>query len=48
MQSSCHDVGGSAGSDLTFAEMSSEQKNAISHRRMAVDALRMEFGLAGV
>lgn len=37
-----------AGSDLTFAEMSSEQKNAISHRRLAVDALRREFGLLGV
>jgi XTP/dITP diphosphohydrolase len=36
-----------AGSDRTFAEMSSKQKNAISHRRLAVDALREEFGLSG-
>jgi XTP/dITP diphosphohydrolase len=32
------------GSDLTFAEMTSEQKNTISHRRLAVDALRRQFG----
>jgi XTP/dITP diphosphohydrolase len=29
---------------LTFAEMTSDQKNAISHRRLAVEALRKEFG----
>jgi non-canonical purine NTP pyrophosphatase (RdgB/HAM1 family) len=29
-----------ANSDLTFAEMSGEQKNAISHRRLAVEELR--------
>lgn len=28
------------GSDLTFAEMSPEQKNRVSHRRLAVDAMR--------
>ncbi|MEV8440789.1 RdgB/HAM1 family non-canonical purine NTP pyrophosphatase [Actinosynnema sp. NPDC051121] len=33
------------GSDLTFAEMSSEQKNAISHRRLAVDELRKGLDL---
>ncbi|OHV34844.1 MULTISPECIES: non-canonical purine NTP pyrophosphatase [Pseudofrankia] len=36
-----------AGGDLTFAEMSSEQKNLVSHRRLAVDALRAELGLSG-
>ncbi|MGP4113991.1 RdgB/HAM1 family non-canonical purine NTP pyrophosphatase [Streptomyces sp. 4N509B] len=36
-----------AGWDITFAEMSSEQKNAISHRRRATDALRQELGLPG-
>lgn len=36
-----------AGNTLTFAEMSSEQKNAISHRRLAADALREYLGLAG-
>ncbi|OHV31844.1 MULTISPECIES: non-canonical purine NTP pyrophosphatase [Pseudofrankia] len=36
-----------AGGDLTFAEMSSEQKNLVSHRRRAVDALRAEFGIPG-
>jgi XTP/dITP diphosphohydrolase len=35
------------GSHLTFAEMSSEQKNAVSHRRLAVNALRKAFGLEG-
>jgi XTP/dITP diphosphohydrolase len=35
-----------AGGYLTFAEMSSEQKNRVSHRRLAVDALRAELGLA--
>lgn len=34
------------GSDLTFAEMSSEQKNAVSHRRLAVDELRKGLGIA--
>jgi non-canonical purine NTP pyrophosphatase (RdgB/HAM1 family) len=34
-----------AGGEQTFAEMSSEQKNGISHRRLAVNALRA--GLAG-
>ena len=34
------------GSDLTYAEMSSDQKNAVSHRRLAVDELRR--GLAVV
>jgi XTP/dITP diphosphohydrolase len=34
-----------AGSDLTFAEMSSEQKNAISHRRLAVEELRKAIGI---
>lgn len=29
-----------AASDLTFAEMTGEQKNAISHRRLAVEGLR--------
>ncbi|MCO6003504.1 hypothetical protein NE236_00745 [Actinoallomurus purpureus] len=28
------------GHNRTFAEMSSEEKNAVSHRRLAVDALR--------
>ncbi|MBL7497273.1 non-canonical purine NTP pyrophosphatase [Frankia sp. CNm7] len=36
-----------AGGDLTFAEMPTEQKNLVSHRRLAVDALRAEFGLTG-
>jgi XTP/dITP diphosphohydrolase len=35
------------GSDLTFAEMSSEQKNDISHRRLAVNELRKGLGLSG-
>jgi len=35
-----------AGSDLTFAEMSSEEKNGISHRRLAVEELRKGLGLA--
>lgn len=34
-----------AGSDRTFAEMSSEQKNAISHRRLAVEQLRNGLGM---
>jgi non-canonical purine NTP pyrophosphatase (RdgB/HAM1 family) len=34
-----------ANGTLTFAEMSSEQKNAISHRRLAVDELRKGLGL---
>lgn len=33
------------GNTLTFAEMSSEQKNSLSHRRRAVDALREAFRL---
>jgi XTP/dITP diphosphohydrolase len=36
-----------AGGDLTFAEMSTEQKNLGSHRRLAVDALRAEVKLTG-
>jgi non-canonical purine NTP pyrophosphatase (RdgB/HAM1 family) len=32
-------------SDLTFAEMSSDQKNAISHRRLAVEELRKGLGI---
>ncbi|MCK9903587.1 non-canonical purine NTP pyrophosphatase [Parafrankia colletiae] len=36
-----------AGSTLTFAEMSDAEKNAISHRRLAVDALRKDLGLCG-
>jgi XTP/dITP diphosphohydrolase len=36
-----------AGEDPTFAEMSDEQKNATSHRRLAVDALRKELPLFG-
>jgi len=35
-----------AGSDLTFAEMSSEKKNEISHRRLAVEQLREGFGIS--
>ena len=35
-----------AGSDLTFAEMSSEQKNAISHRKLAVEKLRKGLGMS--
>jgi len=35
-----------AGSDLTFAEMSSKQKNAISHRRLAVEELRKGLGIS--
>lgn len=34
------------GSNLTFAEMSSEQKNAISHRRLAVEELRKGLGMS--
>jgi XTP/dITP diphosphohydrolase len=34
-----------AGSDLTFAEMSSEKKNEISHRRLAVEQLREGLGI---
>lgn len=34
-----------AGCGLTFAEMTSEQKNAISHRRLAVEELRTGLGL---
>ena len=34
-----------AGEDLTFAEMSSDAKNRISHRRLAVDELRKGLGL---
>lgn len=30
----------------TFAEMSSDEKNLVSHRRLAVDALRRELGLS--
>jgi XTP/dITP diphosphohydrolase len=30
----------------TFAEMTSQQKNQISHRRIAVDVMREELGLA--
>jgi XTP/dITP diphosphohydrolase len=33
-------------SDLTFAEMTSEQKNAISHRRLAVEELRKGLGIS--
>lgn len=33
------------GSALTFAEMTSEQKNTISHRRIAVDELRRGLGI---
>jgi XTP/dITP diphosphohydrolase len=33
------------GGNLTFAEMSSEHKNSISHRRLAVDELRKGLGL---
>jgi len=33
--------------DRTFAEMSTEQKNLVSHRRLAVDALRAELGVTG-
>jgi XTP/dITP diphosphohydrolase len=36
-----------AGSDYTFAEMTDEQKNTISHRRLAVDALRKGLGILG-
>lgn len=32
------------GHDRTFAEMSSEEKNAVSHRRLAVDELRKFLG----
>ncbi len=35
-----------ANSDLTFAEMSSKQKNAISHRRLAVEELRKGLGIS--
>lgn len=35
------------GGDLTFAEMSSEEKNAISHRRLAVEELRKGLGIVG-
>lgn len=35
-----------AGSDMTFAEMTSDEKNAASHRRLAVDNLRAELGLS--
>jgi XTP/dITP diphosphohydrolase len=35
------------GSDITFAEMSPEQKNAISHRRLAVEELRRNLGISG-
>jgi non-canonical purine NTP pyrophosphatase (RdgB/HAM1 family) len=35
-----------AGSNLTFAEMSSKQKNAISHRRLAVEELRKGLGIS--
>ncbi|MFD2415716.1 RdgB/HAM1 family non-canonical purine NTP pyrophosphatase [Amycolatopsis pigmentata] len=35
-----------AGTDLTFAEMSSEQKNAISHRRLAVEELQKGVGIS--
>lgn len=34
-----------SGSDMTFAEMSSDQKNAVSHRRLAVDELKKGLGL---
>jgi non-canonical purine NTP pyrophosphatase (RdgB/HAM1 family) len=34
------------GHDRTFAEMSSEEKNEISHRRLAVDELRKGLGLS--
>jgi non-canonical purine NTP pyrophosphatase (RdgB/HAM1 family) len=37
-----------AGTDLTFAEMTSEKKNEISHRRLAVDKLRMGLGIQPV
>jgi len=33
-------------SDLTFSEMSSDQKNAISHRRLAVEELRKGLGIS--
>jgi XTP/dITP diphosphohydrolase len=32
------------GSSLTLAEMSDEHKNKISHRRLAVDAMRAALG----
>nr|WP_241835440.1 non-canonical purine NTP pyrophosphatase [Pseudofrankia asymbiotica] len=35
-----------AGGNLTFTEMPSEQKSLVSHRRLAVDALRTEPELA--
>lgn len=35
-----------AGGDLTFAEMSSEEKNQISHRRLAVEELRVGLGIS--
>jgi XTP/dITP diphosphohydrolase len=34
-----------AGSDLTFAEMSTEEKNQISHRRLTVQELRVGLGI---
>jgi XTP/dITP diphosphohydrolase len=34
------------GHDQTFAEMTSDQKNLISHRRLAVDDLRSGLGMA--
>jgi XTP/dITP diphosphohydrolase len=34
-----------AGREVTFAEMSSEEKNGISHRRLAVEELRKGLGL---
>lgn len=34
------------GSSQTFAEMTAQQKNAISHRRRAVDALRTGLGIS--
>ncbi|TCO56763.1 non-canonical purine NTP pyrophosphatase [Actinocrispum wychmicini] len=33
------------GLDLTFAEMSSEQKNDVSHRRLAVDNMKSALGI---
>jgi XTP/dITP diphosphohydrolase len=35
-----------AGSDMTFAEMTGEQKNAISHRRLAVEELRKSLDVS--
>lgn len=34
------------GSDQTFAEMTRQQKNRISHRRLAVEDMKIRLGLA--